>query len=90
MTFKWLYYIQFKIFFYLALMKTLDDYINFATILYNKCESNDNRIVSEKYINDMTTPQIPESMENEQMLWGLAVRIISDKNYDGLPVGAYE
>lgn len=46
-------------------MKTLDDYINFATILYNKCESNDNRIVSEKYINDMTTPQIHNSMENE-------------------------
>lgn len=46
-------------------MKTLDDYINFATILYNKCESNGKRIVSENFIKDMTTPQIHNSMENE-------------------------
>lgn len=72
-----------------GLISSLDDYTAFTKMLLNKGEINGNRIISEKAVKLISTPQVPESIMPGNERWGLAVRVITSENYQYLPVGTF-
>lgn len=71
-----------------GLYSTLPDYINFALMLQNGGEINGHRIISEKSVREIATPQLSESANPGGQPWGLAVRVIRGDD-ERLPVGAF-
>ena len=72
-----------------GLISSLDDYTSFAKMLLNKGEINGNRVISEKAVKLISTPQVPESIMPGNERWGLGVRVITSENYRYLPVGTF-
>lgn len=72
-----------------GLISSLGDYTSFARMLLNKGVINGNRIISEKAVKLISTPQVPESIMPGNERWGLGVRVITSENYRFLPVGAF-
>ena len=72
-----------------GLISSLDDYTVFAKMLLNKGEINGNRVISEKAVKLISTPQVPDSIMPGNERWGLGVRVITDENYRYLPVGTF-
>ena len=72
-----------------GLISSLDDYTAFAKMLLNKGEINGNRVISEKAVKLISTPQVPESIMPGNERWGLGVRVITSENYRYLPVGTF-
>lgn len=72
-----------------GLISSLNDYTAFAKMLLNKGEINGNRVLSEKAVNMISTPQVSEKIMPGSERWGLGVRVITHDNYPFLPVGAF-
>ena len=72
-----------------GLFSTLHDYSNFAEMLLNKGNFNGKQIIVPEYIDLMATPHVPTSIMPGNQQWGLTVRVITDKSYGCLPVGAF-
>lgn len=72
-----------------GLISSLNDYTAFAKMLLNKGEINGNRVISEKAVKLISTPQVPESIMPGNERWGLGVRVITSDNYKFLPVGTF-
>ena len=72
-----------------GLASTLSDYCNFAKMLLNKGSIDGKQIISEETFNQLCTPQVSKDIMNNDYLWGLGVRVISDDSYPYLPVGTY-
>ena len=72
-----------------GLISSLDDYTSFAKMLLNKGEINGNRVISEKAVKLISTPQVPESIMPGNERWRLGVRVITSENYRYLPVGTF-
>ena len=72
-----------------GLISSLDDYTAFAKMLLNKGEINGNRVISEKAVKLISTPQVPDSIMPGNERWGLGVRVITSENYRYLPVGTF-
>ena len=72
-----------------GLISSLDDYTAFAKMLLNRGEINGSRVISEKAVKLISTPQVPESIMPGNERWGLGVRVITSENYRYLPVGAF-
>ena len=71
-----------------GLISTLKDYRSFANMLLNGGKTGSRRIVSERMIDLMATPQIDDPMKGGRSLWGLGVRVITKEN-DLLPKGTF-
>ena len=71
-----------------GLISTLEDYSNFAEMLLNTGEFGGNRVLSEKVVELISTPHVPEEIMKERERWGLGVRVITKENYK-LPVGTF-
>ena len=72
-----------------GLISSLGDYTSFAQMLLNKGVINGNRVISERAVKLISTPQVPESIMPGNERWGLGVRVITSENYRFLPVGAF-
>jgi CubicO group peptidase (beta-lactamase class C family) len=72
-----------------GLLSSLEDYIAFARMLYNRGVTNGKRIVSEKSFELYSSPQVSEAVQQGKQRWGLSVRVITDENYKRLPVGSF-
>ena len=70
-----------------GLISSLADYKNFATMLLNRGSFGGKQILKEETILEMTTPQVPESVQPGAVRWGYSVRVITGKNR--LPVGSF-
>lgn len=70
-----------------GLVSSLADYKNFATMLLNRGSFGGKQILKEETLLDMTTPQVPESVQPGPVRWGYSVRVITGENR--LPVGSY-
>lgn len=72
-----------------GLVSVIDDYSVFAEMLLNGGEYNGKRIISENSVKLMSTPHVPESIQQGTQRWGLGVRVITKEEYKYLPVGAF-
>lgn len=72
-----------------GLVSSLKDYTAFARMLLNKGRISGNRIISEKAVKLISTPQVPESIMPGIVRWGLGVRVITSEKYRYLPVGTF-
>ena len=71
-----------------GLVSTLDDYISFATMLLNKGQTENGRIVSEKTFNLMPIPYVKRTEFPGNYNRGLGVRVICDEE-NSLPEGSF-
>ena len=71
-----------------GLISTLSDYAKFATMLLNNGKTPKKQILSEKTFQLLHTGYAPQRI-NENVHWGLGVRVITGEGYERLPVGAY-
>lgn len=72
-----------------GLSSTLDDYLNFASLLLAGGVFEGRRILSLERIEEMSTPQAPFYHRSGMSLWGLGVRVIDKEEYTYLPVGSF-
>ncbi len=72
-----------------GLVSTLDDYLNFSTMLLNMGEFDGQTFVSKETFSLMCTPHVPQYIMNADFSWGLGVRVITSKEYEYLPVGSF-
>lgn len=72
-----------------GLASTLIDYKKFASMLLNKGRVQGKQLISEELICQMSTPQVPKSIMNGHVIWGLGVRIVVSEYYKDLPIGSY-
>lgn len=72
-----------------GLASTLEDYSIFAEMLRRKGEYNGIRILSEKVVKEMGTPQVSESIMPYGIRWSYGVRVIDCESYKWLPKGAF-
>lgn len=72
-----------------GLASTLDDYLKFARMLLNRGVAPSGRIISESVFEEMTKPQVSESIMPGFERWGLSVRVITDPKHPALPVGSF-
>ena len=70
-------------------VSSLKDYAAFAGMLLNKGKINENRVITEKAVALLSSPQVPESIMPGNWRWGLGMRVITGENYKYLPVGAF-
>lgn len=70
-----------------GLISSLQDYKNFAQMLLQKGSIFGKQILKEETVAAMTTPQVPETVQQGFWRWGYGVRVITGK--DTLPVGAF-
>ena len=68
-----------------GLVSTLDDYSRFAEMLLGEGKG----IISPDSVRLMSTPHVPYSIQQRNKRWGLAVKVVTDKSYESLPLGAY-
>lgn len=69
-----------------GLVSTLDDYVKFAKMLLNKGKANGKTIVSEKLIEQMSSPQV---RIEDSTYWGFGVRVIANDSHPYLPKGSF-
>lgn len=69
-----------------GLVSTLHDYTRFAQMLLNKGETPAGRLMKESTFALMHQPHLEFSLGEH---WGLGVRVVTDKAYGVLPVGAF-
>ena len=72
-----------------GLISTLDDYSNFAEMLLRGGCFEGNRVLTEKSVRLMATPQVSHALQPKPKRWGLAVKVVTDESYGRLPVGAF-
>ena len=72
-----------------GLISTIDDYIKFAEMLRNQGMAGEKRILEDKWITEMSTPQLAPELMSEKVNQGLGVRVIAGEGYPWLPVGSY-
>lgn len=72
-----------------GLVSTLSDYSNFAKMLLDNGKFNNRRILPKEIIKKMSTPFVPKTLMNKYESWGLGVRVITDAEYENLPVGSF-
>ncbi|MCQ2479243.1 MAG: serine hydrolase [Clostridia bacterium] len=73
-----------------GLASTAEDYMLFAEMLLNEgVGSNGTRVLSQKSVELMKTPCISKEIMPGNQQWGLGVRVVTEKNYKNLPVGAF-
>ena len=70
-----------------GLVSNLADYKNFATMLLNRGSFGGKQVLKEETVLEMTTPQVPESVQPGPVRWGCGVRVITGQNR--LPVGSF-
>ena len=71
-----------------GLISTLSDYKKFAKMLLNNGKTPKKQIISEKTFKLLHTAYVPQRT-NENVHWGLGVRVVTNEGYERLPVGAY-
>ena len=71
-----------------GLISTLSDYKKFAKMLLNNGKTPKKQIISEKTFKLLHTAYFP-MRTNENVHWGLGVRVVTNEGYERLPVGAY-
>ena len=71
-----------------GLISTLSDYTKFAKMLLNCGKTPKKQILSEETFKLLHTAYAPQRT-NENVHWGLGVRVITNEGYERLPVGAY-
>jgi len=71
-----------------GLVSTLDDYTSFATMLLNKGQTENGRIVSEKTFNLMPIPYVKRKELTGNYNRGLGVRVVCDEE-NTLPEGSF-
>ena len=47
------------------------------------------RVLSPKSVRQMATPQVSFALQPKPRRWGLSVKVVTDKSYGILPVGAF-
>lgn len=75
-----------------CLLGSVDDYMVFAECLQNEGEFDGVRILKPETVSLMRTPHIAPDVAgyNESCVWGLSMRVITDKNPDTVPpLGTY-
>ena len=72
-----------------GLISTLDDYAAFAKMLLHEGCLDGEQVIPCNVISQMRVPQLSKDIMPGNECWGLGVRIITDKDYPTLPVGAY-
>lgn len=72
-----------------GLFSTLSDYMKFALMLQNGGVCNGRRVMSERSVQEMATPQLPPSVNSGAEPWGLGVRVIRGEEYGLLPAGSF-
>ena len=72
-----------------GLASTLQDYIRFAEMLQNGGSLDGVQILTEDSVRQMATPQLPKAIAPGNEVWGLGVRVITEKAYGPLPVGTF-
>ncbi len=72
-----------------GLFSTLSDYMKFALMLQNGGIYNGRRVMSERSVREMATPQLPPSVNPGAEPWGLGVRVIRGDEYGLLPAGSF-
>ena len=71
-----------------GLASTLSDYAKFATMLLNNGKTPKKQIISQETFRLLHTAYVPQRT-NENVHWGLGVRIVTGEGYENLPIGAY-
>lgn len=71
-----------------GLISTLSDYKKFAKMLLAGGKTPKKQILSEETLQLMHTGYVPQRT-NENVHWGLGVRVVTNEGYERLPVGAY-
>ncbi len=73
-----------------GIVSTIDDYINFASMLQNYGEYKGRRILRESTVKSMTLPHLPETANTMgSQSWSLGMRVIVTDEYKILPVGTF-
>jgi len=72
-----------------GLASTLADYSRFAHMLLAGGVHEGYRVLSERAVAMMSTPQVTPDIQPGNRRWGLSVRVITDEKYGRLPVGAF-
>ena len=71
-----------------GLVSTLSDYLNFAKMLLNNGKTPKKQILREETSRLLHTAYAPQRI-NENIHWGLAMRVVTGEGYERLPIGAY-
>lgn len=71
-----------------GLISTLSDYKKFARMLLHNGKTPKKQILSEETFQLLHTGYAPQRT-NENVHWGLGVRVVTNEGYERLPVGAY-
>ena len=72
-----------------GLVSSLSDYSKFANMILNKGKTPKKRLIGEEIFKLLHTPFVSADVMPGTERWGLGVRIIVDKLYPDLPVGAF-
>lgn len=72
-----------------GLVSTISDYSKFAKMFLNGGKGEKKRILSEKTLNQLSTPQVPKEIMTGLERWGLGVRVITEDNEPNLPKGTF-
>ena len=72
-----------------GLVSTLADYSRFAHMLLAGGVHEGHRVLSERSVAMMSSPQISPDIQPNKQRWGLSVRVITSEKYGALPVGAF-
>lgn len=72
-----------------GLVSTLSDYSHFVLMLLQKGRYNGYQVLTPASVEQISTPQVPASIQSGCQRWGLGVRVIVDASYPCLPVGSY-
>lgn len=72
-----------------GLISSLSDYSRFAEMLLNCGYASGKSVIKPESVYELSKPQVPEKIQPGFERWGLGVRVITDKRYGRLPVGAY-
>lgn len=72
-----------------GLAATMDDYLNFISMLSEKGSFHGKTIIQESTIDEMTRSQMPETVMPGVENWGLGVRVITEDTYESLPAGSF-
>lgn len=72
-----------------GLVSTLSDYSKFAAMLLNGGIGEHGRVLSQKTLSLMSTPTVSKDIMSGNERWGLGVRVITEPQYEVLPVGSF-
>lgn len=72
-----------------GLVSTLADYLKFSKMLLDGGQTSERRLLSDEAFRLLHTPFVPKDIMPLPESWGLGVRVVVDRSYGDLPVGAF-